>query len=765
MSGDPADSALAHVTEEGFEHRLSEHLRDVGELAGRFAAAFGAEEQGRLAGRWHDVGKYSAAFQAMIREANGVEAHVEGEVQEAPDPARKRVDHSSAGALLAFEQAPESDWLQFVIAGHHAGLANVADLKERLQRQAWCLGEARRGSTYGQPAAALLAEEIPALPDRYCAQPDSRQAREALDRRYELWIRMVFSALCDADFLDTERFYNERRSQVRETTAGLSVLRDALDRRLVALEATAAAGGETEVHRVRREVRVACERAASWAPGVLSLTVPTGGGKTLASMTFALRHALANGLRRVVVAIPYTSIIEQSAEVYRDAFGDALRDAVIEHHSATDPRRETWRNRVASENWDAPVVVTTTAQLFDSLFASRTSRCRKLHNLARSVIVLDEAQTLPPALLPTILDGLQTLVDDFGASVVLCTATQPALDRRRALPCGLTGRREIVSSDLAAHQRLRRVNVAWPDDPDEPRPWVSLGGEVATHDDVLVIVHQRTDARTLCATLDARLGHTETLHLSALMCPEHRSRCLAGLKARRARREPARVVSTQLVEAGVDLDFPVVFRALAGMDSLAQAAGRCNREGRLAPGRGRLVVFRAPTPPPPGVLREALDVTLGMLVGGTRPDLFDPATHERFFRRLYKRLEVESDPLGLQAMRAALRFRDVAERFHLIDNDWSAPVVVPYGDAAAHLAALEAYGPTRATMRGLQRLMVNVPRRARDAWIAGGRARWVHDVVVALEPGLEGAYDPRFGLDLDAVSAGVWDAATLVVDG
>ncbi|MFO0651105.1 MAG: CRISPR-associated endonuclease Cas3'' [Polyangiales bacterium] len=491
---------IAHLREDGTAHLLDEHLRDVGELAARFADAFGASDWARLAGLWHDLGKYSAAFQRRIREENGFEAHVESLDLDAVIR-----DHSTAGAALA-RRLPGGLGipLSFMIAGHHAGLADRAALDERLTKRRALLDDAVRGGA---------TEELLTLPSP--AALDVHRVRdEAGARRLELWIRMVFSALCDADFLDTERFYDPARSSARIRAVSLAEVRTALDAHVDGLERSALDRSVSEVDRVRAEVRRACVDAARQLPGFFSLTVPTGGGKTLASMSFALAHTEAHGLSRVIVAVPYTAIIEQNSDAYRAAFGALADAAMIEHYSALDPRRETWRNRLASENWDAPVVITTTVQLFESLFGHRTSRCRKLHNLARAVIVLDEAQTLPVALLDTVIDGLRALVRDYGATVVFCTATQPAFrleDARAAKPepWRVAGMREIVAPELRAFERLKRVAVRWPSR-GLVTPYEELATELAALSDVMAIVHLRRDARTLTELLDARLGDAST---------------------------------------------------------------------------------------------------------------------------------------------------------------------------------------------------------------------------------------------------------------
>ncbi|MER2562976.1 MAG: CRISPR-associated endonuclease Cas3'' [Myxococcaceae bacterium] len=728
---------IAHLEVEGLRaHPLREHLEQVGRLAGAFASSFSSEGVARVAGRLHDLGKFSATFQTMIRRENGFKAHIEG------DASGPR-DHSTAGAILS-RQLDHLDGdvrmaLMFAIAGHHAGLADFEQLRRRLA-QPELLESAIRGGYSRTEAAAEHAERPQWLP-----APRSDDEKRAL----EFWIRMVFSCLCDADFLDTERFFDEGRSQLRESWPSIEELAARLGRHVDELEARASA---SVVNTVRREIRAAALQASSSPRGIFTLTVPTGGGKTLTAMEFALQHAKTHGLARVIVAVPLTAILEQNAEVYRRALGD---DAVLEHHSAVDvddPRRETPRTRVAAENWDVPIVVTTTVQLFESIFANRTSRARKLHNVAGSVIVLDEAQALPVPLLHTILDGLRTLVRDYGVTVVFSTATQPAFARRAHFPQGLDEMREIVPASLRCFDRLKRVRVEWPD--WAPVEYAQLAEQVGEHEDVLVIVHRRSDARELALLLDERTG-ASSLHLSALMCPAHRTRVLRELKERRSRHQPLRVVSTQLIEAGVDVDFPVVYRAFGGLDSIAQAAGRCNREGLRD--EGVLRVFVAPTSPPKGLPRSALGVTRSMVREGPL-SIDDPRSFQRFFEQLYPVQDL--DAKELQATRANFNYRTVAGAFRMVENDWSAPVVVPWGDFATLRAQLNSQGANRRLYRALQPLTVNVARKSLDRWLGTGVATEVEGVAF-IEPGAL-QYDERFGLRVDL--EGVQTAESLVID-
>jgi CRISPR-associated endonuclease/helicase Cas3 len=562
-------------------------------------------------------------------------------------------------------------------------------------------------------------------------------------RSLDAWTRFLFSCLVDADYLATEDFYSPGLR--RAALAGyddIATLRQRLDESIDGMVAGLPEERRGAVVNLRRaEVLAACRTAAELPQGLFSLTVPTGGGKTLAAMSFALRHAERHGLRRVIAAIPFTSIIEQNAAVYKLAL---KKENVIEHHSGLDPlaAQETGgadetRRRLAAENWDAPVIVTTNVQLFESLFAASPSRCRKLHNIARSVILLDEAQTLPADYLLVVLDILKELTLHYGCTVVLTTATQPALKRRESLPQGLEDVREIISDPHALARDLQRVSVSWPAPEAPPLPYAALAAEIAGHERVLAVVHKRRDARGLAELLPAE----GRFHLSALMCPAHRSERLREIKSRLAAGLPCRLVSTQLIEAGVDIDFPVVYRCLGGLDSLAQAAGRCNREGRL-PERGQVTFFRAETLPPPGLPQKGLETVEKMLRAGPI-DLDDPGAHEEYFRGLY--MACDLDPQGIQPLRANLSFATVERKVRLIDND-STPIVVPYGTADERLDRLRRQGPDRLLLRSLQPFTVNLFRRDVSKLQNAGALEEVVDGVLALAPPFHGLYDDRFGL-------------------
>lgn len=712
----PDDIFLAHCADDGGApraHELAEHLRQVAAGAAASAKRFGAADWAQLAGLWHDLGKYRPGFQRYIRDC--ADAHIEGRV-----PSKDKT-HSAAGALHAlasFERLGGRTGsylarvLAYLIAGHHAGLADWHDdgphagLSFRLGTQ--------ESLTEYTEALAQAPDDILAPPAELPKLNDVPGGSAGL----ALWIRMLFSCLVDADFLDTERFMDTRQTAKRNGFPALPELLAACD---AYLARKAASAPTTRVNTLRARVLADCRSAAALPPGLFSLEVPTGGGKTLSSLAFALKHAAHHGQRRVIYAIPYTSIIEQTADIFREVFAD-LGDIVVEHHSQADAdeRDETPRSRLACENWDAPLVVTTNVQLFESLFAARTSRCRKLHNLVGSVIVLDEAQQLPPEFLQPILDTLRLLVTHYGVTVVLCTATQPALGTTRYFDNNLRGLddiRPIIADPDTLFAELKRVRVHLPADLTTPTPWNTVADRIAEHDCALTIVNTRNQARELHRLLPAG-----TVHLSNRMCGAHKAHVIADIKAHlRARRSgtddrPLRVVSTSLVEAGVDLDFPVVFRALAGLDSLAQAAGRCNREG-LLDGLGEVSLFVPLEAPPAGLMRKAADACVSTL-HGIATDPLDRRLFEPYFRTYYRAADTDKQRIGdlltQNAREVAIAFRSAADRFRLIDDADTASVIVGYRHAPDDdtvrmlLATLAKSGPERWLMRKLQRYVVNI---------------------------------------------------------
>lgn len=641
-------------------HDLIEHLQQTSALARTNGAKFGAGELAHLAGLWHDIGKFNPEFQRYLRECEKAK-------REGASAPTKGTPHAIYGAILA---ADSLQALSALIYGHHAGLPNGPKLRDAVRQS-----ETREKYESIVPVAR---EELGGLDLR----GDMRELfvdppRDEL--QMEILQRMLFSALVDADFLDTETHFDPGAAELRGSGIGPERLWKDFQRDRETF--VSAAGERTTVNEVREEVYRFCVEAGERPQGVYRLGVPTGGGKTRSGLAFALRHAVEHGLDRVIFAVPYTSIIEQTANVYRGIFEELGEGAVLEHHSAVrredgegeERQDEAWtRARLAAQNWDAPLVVTTTVQLFESLFANRTSRCRKLHNLCRSVIVLDEVQTLPVGLLGPTVSALRELVRRYGVTVVLCTATQPALDERSKYLEGFESVEDIVPPERAAEHfgTLRRVEY---EAPRESWSWSEVARQLldtSVEKQAMVVLNTRKDALALLDELEGE----PVLHLSTLLCGAHRRDVLEEVRRRLEADEPCLLVATQVVEAGVDLDFPVVFRALGPLDRIVQAAGRCNREGKMdAP--GRVVVFR---PEEGKVPRGEYAAALGeaeIMLYRDGFDLHDPEIFREYFRLLYQ--DVPTDQEGIQKLRREFDYPEVAQRYRLI-SDASVPVIVRY---------------------------------------------------------------------------------------
>ena len=707
---------------------LVDHLRETAQLAETFAASFDSASWGRACGLAHDMGKGTEAWQKYLRRKSGYDEEAQLETKTGT------IDHStpSAGFVEDVFGKGVGRVLSYCIAGHHAGLpdwlGSQSALSFRLQR----------AMTSGIPEEyrELLVDSHPGLPPWKFNQ-------KGLD--LSLWIRMLFSCLVDADFLDTEAYMDGEKSNLRASYLGIPDLLERFNAYMAEKTRVAMMTANTTVNRARQQVLADCRYAAGREPGFFTLTVPTGGGKTLSSMAFALEHAWVFGKRRVIYVIPYTSIIEQNADVFRSAVGG---DQVVEHHSNLDEDDTTERSRLATENWDAPIIVTTSVQFFESLFAAKTSRCRKLHNIANSVVILDEAQLVPVEFLAPILAVMRLLVEHYQVSAVICTATQPAFEERGGLPGLPAGSlREIVRDVPGLYADLRRVVIP-PIDTKTQRSWEEIARELTDLDRVLCVVSDRKSCRELHGLLP-----DGTYHLSALMCAQHRSDQIAEIKNRLAGNGSVRVVSTQLVEAGVDIDFPVVYRAMAGLDSIAQAAGRCNREGKLnADGKmGKLIVFVPPRKAPVGILRKASETTSLLLANGLT-DPIDQASFGPFFSELYWKANTldEKDLLKIlmpDGQDLGIQFRAAAEAFHIIDDRMQRTVLVPYGEGESLIEQLKAIGPKRWLLRKLQRYAVNVYVNQFTALEARGSLKEVAPGVLAVVCPIE--YDRRVGLLVD----------------
>lgn len=718
--GGGRDELYAHTPSDVRDwHLLLDHLRSVAELAASFGEKFGAKDLAYLSGLWHDVGKAHPGFQQYLEDAHA------GRSSES-EP------HAIWGAALAANfKRVRGPWREVAlpVAGHHAGL-NIPSL---------VLQDAQAAAKNAPDAFDRIRSLAASLPGPgTVASLDNRE----LDR--ELRIRMILSVLVDADRLDTEAHIEPASAQRRGFQTNLG---DLWQRFETDQQDLMDGAEETEVNAVRKQVYQACLAAASSDQGIFRLTVPTGGGKTRSGLAFALRHAIEHDLDRVIVAIPYTSIIDQTAEVYRDILGD---DVVLEHHSrielSDDERQDDTaiRLRLATENWDAPVVVTTTVQFFESLFSHHPSRVRKIHRIANSVVLLDEVQTLPVHLLEPSMEMLASLARDYGTTIVLSTATQPALEGTPYV-CAFEeqGVNEIVPEYTRHFEQLQRVDYNWR---EQPTGWPDLARELEEQKQALAILNTRGDA---LAVLDELPRHQAVIHLSTLLCPKHRRDQLKEVRRRLDTGKEILLVSTQVVEAGVDIDFPVVYRALGPLDRIVQAAGRCNREGALEE-KGEVVVFYpAEGGAPPGAYRSGLGWARENLDTEGPERLHDPDVYQSYFKRLFQDQDLDSK--GIQDLRRGMDYRKVSRAYRLIDQDTVA-VVVDYKDGY-DLAREYVDHPTTRKVRELQHYTVNlyrheIERHARDGWVtqlAEGLYRW------------DGKYDDRRG-----IQPGLHDPADLI---
>ena len=686
--------------------RLSVHLEATATRAVAFLDSVGLADFGRVAGLLHDLGKYDPDFQARLR----------GE--------SRRVDHSAPGAAVAIERygSQFGKMLAFCIAGHHAGLANGVN-----GRQISALVDRLRGAVSSPDP--IWEREI-ALPRSLATPRLGLRSRDMAGFCAAFLVRMVFSALVDADYLDSEEYYAglEGTPKVRGQHPRLKTLSQRLDAHLDVLLTTAP---RSAVNDLRREVLTHVRAKAVESPGVFTLTVPTGGGKTLTSLAFALHHAMHHGLERVIFVIPYMSVIEQTARVFRSALREDDGDPaafVIEHHSTFDEDRITSREsrdklRLAMENWDAPIIVTTAVQFFESLFANRPSRCRKLHNIANSVVILDEAQTLPLKYLRPCVAALDELARNWRASIVLCTATQPALGASDGFAGGFENVRELAPAPRDLYLRLKRTRMRHVGTMGD----AELADRLRESPQVLCIVNSRRHAHELYGQLETAEG---AFHLTTLMCARHRREKLEVVHERLKSGTAVRLIATSLVEAGVDLDFPIVWRAEAGLESIIQAAGRCNREGRAT--EGHIFVFEPEGRAPPTEIGQFADASRSVL-RGFQDDPMSLEAISAYFRELYW-------SHGREALDAKQILRQIAERqdsldfpfetiateFRLIE-DYQVPVVVPwrgeYGDddTAERLLHDLAYAPRPGPIaRRLQPYVVQIPPYSRRALLTAG---------------------------------------------
>lgn len=680
-----SDTLFAHTAKGRPWQKLQDHLENVAELCARFATAFDSAEAGKLIGLAHDLGKRDPAFQRYLRDGG------------------QKCPHAYFGAKWLDEAIPTiGRLLAYTVAGHHAGLPDglnngCSSLADQLSKEAKNLSVSKK-----------CPNPMSLLPP-FLSKGDNRG--------WWLWIKMLYSCLVDADWLDTESFVNPEKAQKRpEHFDSLEAL---LTRFTHHMENVSAKAAKTPVNLLRAQILSFALGKAKKAKGIYSLTVPTGGGKTLTSLGFALTHAVAHGMKKIIYVIPYSTIIEQTSQTLTNVLGG---QNVLEHHAEAKWREQ--KSEISNplcqltENWaGVPVVVTTNVQFFESLFSADSSRCRKIHNIVNSIIILDEAQKLPEDFLTPCAEALRLLIKNYGCTVLLCTATQPDLSM-----FGLNPVTELMPDVPSLYNQLRRVDYH---DLGKIEELDEVARRIAIYPSALCVVNSRQDAKDLFSYVAPLVGEENTFHLSTWMCPKHRQDTVAKIRHRLSKEIPTYVVSTSLIEAGVDLDFPVVFRALAGIDSLAQAAGRCNREGRLEQD-GQVFIFEKK---PPRFLNKAFNEA--KQIGDFENSLHQAETFLRYFRgyinmrcdtggKWLEKLWVNedlaertknSDPFGEN-----IAFREVGKHFHLISEEDEVALFVPYNKQyKKRIRRVFAKGLTKQRLRQLRGACIRVFTKEAEA--------------------------------------------------
>lgn len=680
----PNQEHISHVGRDMSIQTNKEHSEGVARRAESFADEFGMGSWGRVLGLLHDKGKEQESFQQHIKKESGLEPdiRVEGDYK-----------HAYVGALIARQTYPQlAPFLSYPIMGHHAGLHDYMDYEETLKKT--IPDDVHAGLPYLELVSKF--DSKPSLSD------------------FNHIIRVLYSCLVDADFLDTEAFMNPEQAKYR---GGKKELWDLLPVFEAFLSKLKTNSKPSEVNTIRQKVQQACADAADDAPGFFSLTVPTGGGKTLSSLLWAMRHAVKHGKKRIIIAIPYTSIIVQTASVLRSIFGDGN---VLEHHSNINiDDVKDWKLKqqlkLATENWDYPIIITTNVQLFESIYSNKPSDCRKLHNICNSVLILDEAQTLPVEFLQPIVDALKAYQRLLKTSVLFTTASQPTLEGTHTNPnnpnikiVGIDRIKEIIPSNFKLHDALRRVDIHMEDGTTTPE---ELATELAKHKRVLCIVNTRKVAQEIFSYLpDEGL----TLHLSRMMCPKHVSDTIETIKnALKSEDQPIiRVVATQLIEAGVDIDFPIVYRQEAGLDSVLQAAGRCNREGKLA--KADAFVFSLGKGLPPGFISLTNNARKNLLGRGF--DWLSQEAMTEYFTQLYAQVntfdktDIKTSLESPGKFCSDFMFESAANDFKLID-DKAIGVIVNWENSLELVDRLKEEGPSYRLMKQLNQYTVNVQER------------------------------------------------------
>lgn len=687
-----------------------EHCEGVATLASKFASEFGLESFGQIEGLLHDKGKEQIGFQNYIQGVTGYDDSI----------IYHRTPHAFVGALIAKKLYPQVyPLISYPIMGHHAGLSDFGDFEEKMKEDI---------------PADVSVKSLNIVP-----KINTKLNTDSKDLHHI--IRMLYSCLVDADYLDTEAFMNEDNARSRQNKCTLKVLLPLLEKKLSEFKDAK----KTEVNQIRAEIQEQCLKCSEEKPGFFSLTVPTGGGKTISSLVWAMYHAIKYGKKRIIIAIPYTSIITQTAQVLRDIFGE---ENVLEHHSNTNPdsikdKKLALQMKLATENWDYPIIVTTNVELFESMFSNKPSSCRKLHNVCNSVLILDEVQTLPLEYLQPIVDSLKTFQQIFGTTILFTTASLPALKGEirhgkspNAVLNGIAEIKEIIPISFRLHEKLRRVNLHF----DENRSsYDEIADRLSKYDRVLCIVNTRRDAFEIYS----RLPKEEiTIHLSRMMCSQHIRETINYIKESLLddNKKVIRVIATQLIEAGVDIDFPVVFRQEAGLDSILQAAGRCNREGKLE--LSDSYVFRLDKPLPRGYISNAANAQKNLK---DNLDWFDPETMTEYFIQLYSRTETFDKAKIKDYLYKPLDFcfETASKNFKLIEDN-SVSVIVNYKNSYALIEKLQLNGINYNIMKKLSQFSVNIHDKDFKELMKSGLIKEILEGVFYL-PDRE-QYDEKLGL-------------------
>ena len=719
---------IAHINEYGDEQTIKEHLEGTAERAETFAEEFGCGEIGNFCGLLHDIGKYSKQFQERIRDPEHV----------------GKVDHSTAGAVEAIAMSKENIPLAMIIAGHHSGLLDGGSDKISRESDGTFFGRLKgknRLPDY-QEWKKDIVPKVVKLPE-FCTGGKNPLFTMSF------FIRILYSCLVDADYLDTEYFMNRgdvSRGNYISVEALLARFEGYIEKWTKKQDFSSEK--QEQLCRNRNEILYSCmEKGARFERGLYTLTVPTGGGKTTASLGFALKHMNERNMKRVIYVIPYTSVIDQNAAVFSEILG---KENVLEHHSGvlyemSESQAQndlSYRKVLATENWDAPVVVTTAVQFFESLFANKSSKCRKLHNIANSVIIFDEAQTLPIPYLEPCIAAVSELVAHYRSTVILCTATQPALDTYFKTYLPDREIKEICDNVMVLSEQFRRTTIKNIDVLDK----CELQDRLADKQQVLCIVNKRKTAQELFHEIPEEGKYC----LTTLLCPAHRKAKFEEIKQRLKNGLPCRVIATSLVEAGVDLDFPEVYRQEAGLDSLIQSAGRCNREGKRKAEESNVFLFRLEGETPE-YIRQSIDALQETLRHYDNPATLDAIKfYFQFYRELLGRENLDQkkimDAFTKGADGKIFPFDVVSKRFKLIENE-TKTVYIPMDEAKVWIDELYHGRPTRELFRKLGQYSVNVYPNHFSELMEAGCLEVIDDTIYVLRD--MNQYKEDTGLQMD----------------